>query len=306
MEYRILIVEQNAHWRRLYCEALIAEPPAVNTAYKITALSSAAAAQLQMARQRFNLVVVAADEVSGGTRLIAVLRELYRDDVRLLLIYDHTTEHQQLQHARTLDVRLLDRADGGEALAIAVAELLGLRPIAPAVSSVATHERPPATLADVQMLLDMVRREARAQFAIYATNVGHIIARQGDDSAIDVPALASLVAGSFVNSAELGRILHDPDTVHLSVHEGHYYDVYSANVGNDRMVILLFDKGIVAPKLGFVFLMMKRAAQQLRRMRLLVDTNEALIDQQLSASLNDEFDRIFGSELVEEHQNPNQ
>ena len=112
-----------------------------------------------------------------------------------------------------------------------------------------------------------------------------------------MPSLTSLIAGGFVNSVELGRVLRDPDTIHLSVHEGAHFDIYSTNVGNSRLIALIFNKQAAEPKLGMVWLLLKRASAQLARMNIAEQAADQTLSAELTTSLNEEFDRLFGSEL---------
>jgi CheY-like chemotaxis protein len=295
MEYRILIVAEDAPLRHRYAEALIAAPPAAGVGYKITTTGSAAAAQLQATRQPFNLMIAAVQASGDGLSLAARLHELY-PAMRLILAGNGLAK--SLQHeAAALGARLVERDVPAAALCGAVAEQLGLVRPACAVAGPEAAGRPPATLADVQLLLDVMRRQARAQVGFYGDSIGNVIAQCGDLTGVDVPSLTSLIAGGFVNSVELGRVLRDPETIHLSVHEGAYFDIYSTNVGSSRLIALLFDKQIAEPRLGMVWLLMKRAAEQLRRMNVVEQAVEDMLSDELSASLNREFDRLFGNEL---------
>lgn len=297
MEYRILIVAEDPALRRRYAEALITAPPAVGVAYKITTTGSAAAAQLQATRQPFHLLMAAVHSGGEGIALAGRLHGLY-PDMHLLLIGDGSLAKAELSEVAAMGARVIDRTLHDESICRSVAEMLGLvRNAVRVVSGSEAPERPPATLADVQLLLDVMRRQARAQIGFYADTIGNVIAQCGDPSSMDVPSLTSLIAGGFVNSVELGRVLRDPETIHLSVHEGSLYDIYSTNVGNSRVISLIFDKQIAEPKLGMVWLLMKRAAEQLLRMNVVEKAVDEMLSEELSLSLNKEFDRLFGNEL---------
>jgi hypothetical protein len=149
----------------------------------------------------------------------------------------------------------------------------------------------------VQLLLDVLRRQAQAQLLLYTDHLGNTISQRGDAGDLDLDALTSLIAGGFGNSLELGRALHDPETRHLSVLEGQLYDVYATNAGSDRLLALVFAKRFVEPKLGFVWLLLKRGATQLSQMRIVEGSLGDMLCSELSASLNSEFDRLFGDDL---------
>lgn len=297
MEYRILIVAEDAALRRRYAEALIGAPPAVGVAYKITTTGSAAAAQLQATRQPFHLLIASARAGGEGLGLVGRLHGLY-PEMALLLIDDGSLSRSELGEVVRLGARVVEPALADAGVCRVVAELLGLaRPVGRAGTGADPADRPPATLADVQLLLDVMRRQARAQVGLFGDNIGHVVAQCGDPSGIELPSLTSLIAGGFVNSVELGRVLRDPETIHLSVHEGAHYDIYSTNVGSSRLIALVFDKQIAEPRLGMVWLLMKRAAEQLARMNVVEQAVDEMLSEELSRSLNREFDRLFGNEL---------
>lgn len=304
-EFRILLIESDATTRRRYAEALIAVPPGPGIAYRIITVGSAGAAQLQAARQRFHLIIAPLRGRHSDEELVERISELYRSDIKLLLLRDQSTSETNLELVKRLRATLVDHSIDDSELRGVVAMVLGLattyHPTAPEVATPAeeAQQRAIATLPDIQLLLDVLRHESHATLALFADNIGHIIAQRGDDTDIDVPVLASLIAGSFINSVELGRMLQDADTLHISVHEGRAYDVYSANVGHDRVLVLLFDKERSRPRHGYVWLVMKRGAEQLQRMK--TSQSAAHVDEamsrQLTDSIIDEFDRLFGGEL---------
>lgn len=298
-EYRLLIVGEDAAARNKYAKALIDAPLHTSVSYQVMTVSSAAAAQLQVTRQHVHvMLVILAQHNEVLLDLVRRMKELY-PDMHMLLLHDQQQSGQgQIERLKKFGVQAMLTPVEEVHLQAMIARLLG-------ISRPTRWEQPPQSTphledafssADMQELLNNLRRQARAQLAIYTDNLGNIIARHGDEGDIDVPALSSLIAGSFVNSMELGRTLRDPDTVHLSVHEGRYFDVYSANVGCDRLLALFFDKQFADPKLGFIWLMMKRVAVQLRDMAM-NQQNDTLHDQ-FGTNLGNEFDRLFGDELT--------
>ncbi|NJN18622.1 MAG: hypothetical protein HC822_21390 [Oscillochloris sp.] len=275
---------------------LVAAPPAVGVSYKINATGSSAAAQLQATRQPHHLLIATLRVGGAYLQLVTHLRELY-PDIRIILI-DFGAQQAEVIAAQQLTTFLILAADADTKLVPTVARSLGLAAAhhtAPEPEPV--NEHPPATIADLQMVLDVTRRQARAELVLFADNVGNIVAQRGDATDVDVPALTSLITGTFVNSIEMAKVLRDRETLHLSVHEGERYDVYSTNVGTDRLIALMFDKNLAQPRLGMVWLLMKRAAEQLRKMHLVEKSMDAMLSETLSESLNNEFDRLFGSEL---------
>lgn len=296
MEYRILIVDENQVTRHEAANRLAAAPPAPTVGYKITATGSVAAAEIQLMRHSYHVLIAAVRPSNEGLDLADRWRKQLPNTPIVLL----TEGALSPIHGETVDrirARLLPIADLASRLADLVADLSGARPAPAGLPKAPSGERPPATLADLKLLLDVMRRQSRAQAAFYIDNLGNIVAQVGDLSGLDTAALGSLISGSFANAIEMARVMHDDQTIHLSVHEGHVYDVYATNVGTQRMIVLVFDKQIVQPKLGMVWLLMKRAAEQLNRMHLVEQSIDQMLGERLSASLNQEFDRLFGGEL---------
>lgn len=295
MEYRILIVDDNQATRHRAAQALVASPPAPDTGYKITATGSPAAAEIQLMRHSYHALIATA---RPGNEAIG-LAERWRKQLPntpIVLIAEGSLPQAAIEVADRIGARLLASDEIASRLVDLVADLIGARP-ATASSPPGAGDRPPATLADLKLLLDVMRRQARAQAAFYIDSLGNIVAQVGDLSGLDTAALGSLIAGSFVNAIEMARVMRDDQTTHLSVHEGHIYDVYATNVGAQRMIVLVFDKQVVQPKLGMVWLLMKRAAEQLGRMHVVEQSIDHMLGERLSASLNQEFDRLFGGEL---------
>lgn len=297
MECRILIVDDRPATRRQYAEALVASPPVTGIAFKITTTGSVAAAQTQASQHAYQLLIASLQPDRASLHLAQQLHERY-PEMHLLLLHDTPLAQAERAVIAQIGAQVL-RADSADVqLVPTVTQMLGLQRRGTSVAPEGNvDERPPATLADVQLLLDVMRRQARAQLMLYADNLGNRIAQAGDIGGVELPALTSLIASGFVNSIEMGRVLRDPETIHLSVHEGAHFDCYSANVGNQRLIALLFDKQIAEPKVGMVWLLMKRAAEQLRRMRVVEQAVDEQLGAKLNASLNDEFDRLFGAEL---------
>ncbi len=281
MEYRILIVSEDAPERGRYAETLISLPPAENVSYQIATVGSVAAAQLQATRQRFDLVIVALSQHDDGLQLSSRLRELF-PSMRLLLLCEQGITKSQLKTARLIRASVAESTIDPNSLRAIVSDMLGTSGMQQEAeqehkantNGVAPNPPKPSggLAADVLQpffdpFLDELRRQTNAQIAIIADKVGHILGQNGEDKDVDVTSIAAIIVRSVSESLKLGHVLRDPETIHLTVHEGKYYDVYSANVGNDRFLALFFNKEFTSPKLGLVWLVMKRSAEKFRRMQ---------------------------------------
>ncbi|MBX0329213.1 hypothetical protein K2Z83_16185 [Oscillochloris sp. ZM17-4] len=298
MRYSILIVEEDDTRRNAWSEALLNAAAAQEIALVVTAARSATAAQFHAGHRQFHLLVasLADDGVGLAGRLRARNARL-----RVLLLHPPEILEEQLRDARWLGHALEIYPEEPAALVQAVGSALGL----PLADDLESKGRPAATLGDVQVLLDVLRWQTKAQLVIYTDYIGNMIANRGDSANLDLGAISSLIAGSFVNSFELGKALRDPHTRHLSVLEGQHFDVFATNAGNYRLLALIFDKEFVSPKLGYAWLQLKRSADQLSQMRIVEGDVGEVITAELTASLNDEFDRLFRGDLLEAQDDTN-
>jgi hypothetical protein len=249
-------------------------------------------AQFQAGHKHFHLLV--ASLLEGGEGLAGRMRAR-NPHLRALLLHPHNASTEDLRDARWLGYTLASEPEDTAAFVEAVGRALGL----PLADDPEIQGRPPATLGDVQVLLDVLRWQTKAQLILYMDYIGNTIAHRGDPASLDLSAITSLIAGSFVSSFELGRALRDPDTRYLNLVEGEHFDVYATNAGNHRLLALVFDKEFVTPKLGYVWLLLKRSASQLSQMRIVEGSVGEVISAELTASLNTEFDRLFGDNLLE-------
>ncbi|NTV62268.1 MAG: hypothetical protein HGA65_01860 [Oscillochloris sp.] len=292
MRYSILIVEADRVRSSAWADALLHVSSERGITLAVTVARSVAVAQFHAGRRQFQLLIapLSDDGIGLAGRLRARSAQL-----RALLLYPPDTSENTLRDARWLGYTLAATPDQPAELAAAVGQALGL-----ALSDdQPLSERPAATLSDVQVLLDVLRWQTKAQLAIYTDYIGNLITRRGDPAQLDLDAISSLIAGSFGNSFELGRALRDPATRHLNVIEGQHYDVYATNAGSYRLLALIFDKEFVSPKLGYAWLQLKRSAEHLSQMRIVEGTVGEVISAELSASLNTEFDRLFGTSLLD-------
>ncbi|NJN65195.1 MAG: hypothetical protein HC884_00030 [Chloroflexaceae bacterium] len=274
-----MIVSEDAAERSRYAKVLVSEPPAAGISYEITTVGSVAAAQLQVTRQRFHLVIVALSQQDDGLELSSRLKDLF-PDMRLLLLCEQGVTKSQLKTARLIRASVAESTIDVRSLRAIVADMLGASAMAQkypppqgkpadhaeaAIPSINRRSLPEVIKPFLLPFLEELRRQTRSHIAVYTDKDGVVLGQDGEDPAIDVVAITRVLTRSCVQSLEVGTLLRDPGTIHLSVHEGRYYDIYTANVRNDRFLLLFFNKDFANPKLGLIFLLMKRSAEQLGR-----------------------------------------
>jgi hypothetical protein len=280
MQYRILIVSENATERSKYAQTLTSRPPAASISYEIVTVGSVAAAQLQATRQRFHLVIVALSQHDDGLELSSKLKDLF-PDMRLLLLCEQGVTKSQLKTARLIRASVAESTIDSDSLRAVVSDMLGASALAQQIEN--SHPQPSSSQKEpdavhgglgphtnviqpfLQPFLEELRRQTQAHIAVYADKDGRILGQDGEDREIHIAAVAKILANCCARSLEVGTFLRNIETTHLSVHEGSYYDVYTANVKEDRFLLLFFNKNFTTPKPGLVLLMIKRSAEQLSR-----------------------------------------
>jgi hypothetical protein len=138
--------------------------------------------------------------------------------------------------------------------------------------------------------------DADAIAVVMVDTMGQIIAQAGDAGDLDVTTLVSLLAASFATTSEMSRQLRENRrTFNLTFHEGERYDVYASNIASALFLVLIFDRRTYAPKIGMVWLYIKRSIQDL--LRIAAQTEVARPREALSSdfaeSLSKELDSLF-------------
>jgi hypothetical protein len=138
--------------------------------------------------------------------------------------------------------------------------------------------------------------DADAVAVLMVDTMGQIIAEAGSAGDLDITTLVSLLAASFATTSEMSRQLRETRrTFNLTFHEGERYDIYASNIARGLFLVLIFDRQTYAPKIGMVWLYIKRSIQDL--LRIAAQTEVARPREALSPdfaqSLSNELDSLF-------------
>jgi hypothetical protein len=142
--------------------------------------------------------------------------------------------------------------------------------------------------------------DADAVAVVMVDTMGQIIAQAGNAGDMDITTLVSLLAASFATTSEMSRQLRESRrTFNLTFHEGERYDIYASNIARGLFLVLVFDRETYAPKIGMVWLYIKRSIQDL--LRIAAQTEVAKPREALSSdfaqSLSDELDNLFSERM---------
>jgi len=111
--------------------------------------------------------------------------------------------------------------------------------------------------------LENLRYDIGALCIFLADMQGQRLAETGDTTGLDVSTLLSLLAGGFAASGELAHQFGSGKAVNLNFHEGSRYDIYSASVGDNLFLAIIYNRRVKASRIGIVWLYTRRAVEGL-------------------------------------------
>ncbi len=138
--------------------------------------------------------------------------------------------------------------------------------------------------------LEDLRHDVGAQCIFLADMLGQRLAEVGVTTRLDVAALLSLLAGGFATTNTLARHFGSGQSVNLNFHEGTRYEIYSANIGDNLFLTMVYDRRVQASRIGLVWLYTRRTIEGLLS---ILSTAEAPAPAQ-------SLDTDFGSSLMTE------
>jgi len=126
--------------------------------------------------------------------------------------------------------------------------------------------RPPMPAGDsIAAYLESFRRMVGARDVILVDIVGHLVERSGQAEGFDPDVVGILLANGMAAANEMAAGL-EQGGLSIFLHEGARYDLYSATVGPENILAMIFDRGQGNPRIGTVYLHLKRATEDLIRL----------------------------------------
>jgi len=154
--------------------------------------------------------------------------------------------------------------------------------------------------------LSDLRFEVSAQCVLLADLLGELVTEVGVTTELDTATLVSLLAGGYATTFEMARQLGESRSFNLNFHEGERYDIYSSNVGDNFLLVILCDRQVGPSRVGMVWLYGKRAIEKLLGIMAQeegIEAREAL-GEESGTSLRSELDNIFGEESGDQPLSP--
>ena len=138
--------------------------------------------------------------------------------------------------------------------------------------------------------------DSDAVAVIMVDTMGQIIAQAGEAGGLDITTVVSLLAASFATTSEMSRQLQETRrTFNLTFHEGERYDIYASNIASGLFLVLIFDRQTYSPKIGMVWLYIKRSIQDLLRIAAETEAGRPreTLTSDFAKSLSKELDTLF-------------
>ena len=93
------------------------------------------------------------------------------------------------------------------------------------------------------IIIELVSK-TKAKAIIFADINGHPISQKGNLSEFNVAALTALAAGEFSATSEMAKMVGEPAKFKLLFHEGNRVNLYISSVGENFLIILIFDQSV--------------------------------------------------------------
>jgi CheY-like chemotaxis protein len=305
MGKRVLIVDPDkklVHFLRVSLESL-------GSAYEVNTFESAEDALRAMTEQPYHLLVTAFPLPGiDGLELVRQARQIDPHMFFMLMVSEESPEVEKA--ARDLQVyEYLVKPFSVTGLMSKIREALKDKIAALPESSQLRGETtsgetiakadtfsafPQESFEAISSVLKEVRSEIGAQCVLLTDILGGVITTAGVTEGLDVTALASLSAGAYAPIFEMSRRLDEEDALDLNFHEGKNYDIYSCNIGDAYLLMIICDRRVCASRVGMVWLCIKRTSRALKSL-LVEKGNQAdkALGEEFGSSLRSELEKLF-------------
>lgn len=112
--------------------------------------------------------------------------------------------------------------------------------------------------------IEALRQSVQASQAMVFNGTGHLVVQTGEDGDARTPVLGSLLAGILAASLEVAHQLEEEPTFSLLFHEGVRLELFGAPIDEEALILLIRRRGADAPRVGAVWMGLKRAVQEIR------------------------------------------
>lgn len=236
--------------------------------YQVVAVPSAEEGFLELGRTPYDLLITDI-RLPGmsGFELVRRVRRL-RPEIPIIMITTTPSASEREEAERLGVIRYMEKPLNTRAfLAVAQGALTGGKPEHAPVAPEGT--RAPASVradAVVETRLQILRADTGASQVALVAKDGQIVCRLGDGDDQELAQLATIAAASMRNGLELAIELESEGPVMIQYQAGERADLYTANVGANFFVMLLFDAPGRRGRIGTIWVFAQRAIRELKEM----------------------------------------
>lgn len=141
-------------------------------------------------------------------------------------------------------------------------------------------------------ILDSMVHDSEARCIILADITGQLVSARGHTGQVNTQVLSALAAGELAATHEMARLVGERARFRLLLHEGETQSVYLSDVGQQMIVVIVFD---VTTPIGLVRMILKQAVEQLKP--ILTEASDPDQRQQVNTALGSDFAQLLKSEL---------
>lgn len=147
--------------------------------------------------------------------------------------------------------------------------------------------------------LQELQVEVGARCNILTNAHGQIIARVGDMADLHLEEISSLLCGGMATLQAAGHALDgDENAINLSYREGKRDILYSINIGQDLLLVIIIENGPYSSRLGSVWYHARQTAVNLRQMlgEANYDAAPQIFNDDVNDAFDSELDKLFGTD----------
>lgn len=236
--------------------------------FRVIAVPSAEEGFLELGRTPCDLLITDV-RLPGmsGFELARRVRRL-RPEIPIIMITTTPSAPEREEAERLGVCRYLEKPLNTRAfLATVHSALAGAtpEPAAAAPEQAHTPERMRAG-AVVETRLQILRADTGASQVALVSKEGRIVCQLGDGDEQEITRLATIAAASMRHGLELSIQLESEGPVMIQYQAGERADLYTANVGANYFVMLLFDARERRGRIGTIWVFAQRAIRELKEM----------------------------------------
>ena len=239
--------------------------------YEVLAVPSAEEGMLELGRTTFDILItdVRLPGMSGFDFVRRARKRARNTDLPVIMITAYASD-QGRQEAKELGVyRYFTKpfSDTDEVITAVNEILYGSPPATDTEDVVTIAAHVDITLpASVSKRLQTLTTDTGAALVLLATKKGQMLVETGVVRDVDIEQLSTIISSNLINSKQLTEQLGGDVVTTIQYHAGEHLEMYTANVGADYFMSIIFDVHMRRGRFGTMWVFTQRAIKDLLRM----------------------------------------